>query len=236
MERKAPPVINVPQVDRGRPDVVYIPEPERTRSIGPHAVDVLRECGVAYLPWHELVLRHAMAKHDDDRWVSRDVALVLPWRDDRQTDQSIAFQRAIIGTVLLGECVLYVSENVSTALIMFNAFTAVVESMPVLRNLVSKICRANGEQGVTFQGGGSVKFRTAGRARGISADLVIADNVHQLHDSFEDNVGPTLATSPNAQTWWIDTTRDSWRYTLLKQRALVAVEQPVLYLEWSARA
>jgi hypothetical protein len=228
-------VTTPPLVDRGRPDVAHIPEPERAHSIGPHAVDVLRECGVGYLPWHELVLRHTMVKHDDDRWVSRDVVLVLPWRDDRQSDQSIAFQRAIIGAVLLGERVLYVSESMHAALTLFSAFTALVESKPVLHNLVSKIRRAHGEQGVTFQGDGSVKFRTVGSTRGISADLVICDNVHKLHDSLEDNVMPALCTSPNFQTWWIDTTPDSWRYTVLRQRALSAVDQPVLYLEWADR-
>jgi hypothetical protein len=119
---------------------------------------------------------------------------------------------------------------------MFDAFTALVESAPVLSNLVTGIRRANGHEGVTFQGGGTVKFRSPARGglRGESADLLIADNSSHLPDDFEGQVGPTVATAPNLQTWWIDTEPNGWRHTTLHNRAAVATERPVLYLEWPA--
>jgi hypothetical protein len=220
-------------VDRGKPAVRHIPTYER--SLGAEAGTVLDELGVTRMPWHDLVLRHAMAVKPDERWMCEDVALVMPWRDDRQTDQNIAFQRAIVGAVLLTERVLYVSESSGAKHVMFDAFTALVESAPVLSNMVTGIRRANGHEGVTFQGGGTVKFRAPARGglRGESADLLIADNARHLPDDFEGQVGPMVATAPNLQTWWIDTTPDGWRHTTLHNRAAVAVEQPVLYLEWA---
>lgn len=218
-----------PQVD---PAVVHIPPYER--SLGSEIGAVLDELGLAHQPWQDLALRHAMAVHDDNRWLCEDVALVVPSREDKQ---QLVFLRALIGASVLAERVLHVCETRLTADVVRADLLDLVESTPALSCMVSKVRRANGEQKIEFQGGGSVKIRGAGRdeLRGESADVVIADNVLHLPGKFDDYIGPVVAASKNDQVWWVDTTPNSVRYAVLQRRALTVAAQPVLYLEWSAR-
>lgn len=224
-----------PQLDRGTPDVVYVPD--FTRSLGAEACAVLDELGLQHQPWHDLVLHNAMALKESGNWLCHDVALVLPWHDEKQqNDQNVAFLRALVGAVLLTERVLYISDHLGAALIAFDALDALVDSKPVLSSLVSRIRRADGVQAVEFQGGGSIKFSAPGRhSRGLSADLLIADNAHLLHESFEDSVYPVLCAQANTQVWWIDFRPDGWRHIALCTRARVAVEQPAMYIGWNPK-
>jgi len=211
---------------------VHVPTYERSR--GDEIYAVLNELGLAHMPWHDLVLRHAMAVQADDRWLCEDVALVVPSREDKQ---HLVFLRAIIGASLLGERVLHVCEHHLVAADYRAALHELIEATPAVSSRVSKIRRAHGDEAIEFQSGGKIKIRHMGRIglRGESADLIIADNVLQLPDTFEDHVGPMVATAKNSQVWWADTTPSSWRYAVLQRRALMAVAQPVLYLEWTGR-
>lgn len=221
-----PPVVNPRD-----PAVVHVPAYQR--SLGDEAGTVLDELGVRHMPWHDLVLRHAMAVTDNDRWVARDVALVCPWPDDKHR---VVSMREIIGASLLAERVLHTCPD--TVLVKtFDALLALIDSAPALQCMVQKVRRAHGDQGIWFQGGGVIRFIGLGRngrdrARGESADLLVFDYAATISERDEEVVSPVLAARPNPQVWWVDT-EPGGPFGWLRGRAQVSTAPEVLYLEWT---
>lgn len=224
-----------PHVERTiTPDIAYIPEHTLTRAGEIDAV--LDELGLAHQPWHDQLLRRTMAIHPqttwpDERWLCPEVGIVVPCGPELRY---LAFLRAIVGAALLLEPVLFVSPSLNESRDTAGEFIKLVEQTPVLHNLVSKIRRANGEEGVEFQGGGKVMFRTLHRSRGYSScRLVIAHLVHALQDSFLDYVAPMLVNIPDHQVWYLDVAPSAGLMRLVAGRARVSVEQTAMYLEWA---
>lgn len=228
-----------PLADRGQPDVVHAPPYER--SLGADVGTVLDELDVAHLPWHETVLLHAMAVRDDDRWVSRDVALVCPWLDDKRR---VVAMREVIGAALLSERVLHTCPDL-VIVEAVDGLLELVDKSPALQCLVQKVSRANGDQGVLFQGGGAIRFSGIGpagrngharrdRVRGMSADLLVLDYASTITERDEEVIYPVTITRPNPQAWWVDTEAGG-PFTWLRGRAHIGMAPEVLYLEWSGR-
>lgn len=228
-----------PPVDRGKPAVVHIPKYRHSRGNVVH--DLLDELGLDHMPWHTLVLRHALACTARDQWIAQHVAVLVPWRDEKN---HLVLLRELYGAALVGERILHLSQGRADAGELFQKMVKVVEASTVLDSLVRIIRRTHGEQKIEFHGGGSVRFRarqqTGGGNRGFSADLIVVDDA--LRTSYEKLLPvllPSLVTAKDGpQVWWVDARDEREQpppagpYPELLKLASTPKAATVLYLEW----
>lgn len=225
-----------PLVDRGKPAVVHIPKYRHTRGADIHGV--LDELGLESMPWHEVVLRHAMAFDRAEKWLMQHVAVLVPWLDEK--DRLVRLRTAL-GAAVFGERVVHMSGSLTLAGERFNALLELVQGSEVLDSLVRMVRRANGQQQIEFHGGGAIKFRTRNGigGRGLTADLLVIDDARGVtyDEALLDHVPTIVAAKDGPHIWWVDTRNGDpgplGPYPVLLEQALTPQAAPVLYLEWT---
>jgi hypothetical protein len=236
-------VTTPPLVDRGRPDVVHIPKYRNSRGNTIH--HLLDDLGLPSMPWHQMVLRHAMAYDRHDKWIANQVAILVPWLADKD---HLVMLRELYGAALLGERVVHLTRQLTDADVLFQRAVTVVSTSTVLDQLVRIIRRRNGEQKIEFHGGGSIRFRarqqTGTGVRGFSADLIVVDDALRTdYDNLLPVLLPSLCTAKDGpQVWWVDARDEREQpppagpYPELLKVAAMPKAAPVLYLEWTGRS
>lgn len=190
-------------------------------------------------PWQEIVLQAAMGERADGRWAARQVALSTP-RQNGKTEIIVA--RALAGVILFGETLVVVSAHrLDTVREIFTRMQYVCENTPGLHRRVSTYGTAMTREYLKFTGGATVRFKTrsAGGARGFSADCVILDEAQILPSTAWASMLPTMSARPNAQVWLLGTPPtpedDGDVWTRIRDKALTgAGASRSAYLEWSA--
>jgi hypothetical protein len=234
-------VTTPPLVDRGKPAVVHIPKYKHTRGSDIHAV--LDEFGLEHMPWHALALRHALAYGRGEQWIAQQVAILVPWREEKD---HLVLLRELYGAALLGERVMHLSQALNGADELFQKMVKVIDTSATLDGLVRIIRRSLGEQKIEFHGGGSIRFRArqqiGGGNRGFAADLLVVDDA--LRTSYETLLpvlAPSLVTAKDGpQIWWVDARDEREQpppagpYPELLKQASTPKSAQVLYLEWTA--
>jgi hypothetical protein len=233
-------VTTPPMVDRGKPAVVHVPKYKHSRGNDIHAL--LDDLGLVSMPWHEVVLRHAMAFDQADKWLVQHVAVQVPWLDEKD---HLVRLRTAVGAAVFGERVVHMSGSLTLAGERFQALLDVVRGSKVLDELTRMVRRTHGGQQIEFHGGGSIKFRAhsqrGGGARGLTADLLVIDDARGVtYDEALLNHVPTLVNAKDGpHIWWMDTRREHdpreplGPYPVLLKQALTPKAAPVLYLEWA---
>lgn len=228
-----------PLVDRGRPDVANIPKYRNSRGNVIH--DLLDELGLPSMPWHEMVLRHAMAYDRHDKWIVNQVAILVPWLADKD---HLVMLRELYGAALLGERVVHLTHRLTDAAVLFQRAVTAGSTSTMLDQLVRIIRRHHGEQKIEFHGGGSIRFRarqqTGCGIRGFSADLIVVDDALRTdYEKLLPVLAPSLVTAKDGpQVWWVDARDEREQpppagpYPDLLKVAAMPEAAPVLYLEW----
>ncbi len=174
-------------------------------------------------PWQEYALRVITAT-DNERWKYSEVAIIAA-RQNGKT--KILLPRVMMG-LERGERMIHAAQvrEISREVLM--------QLAPILP-AGYKMRQANGQESITSPQGGEYRIVAAQRgSRGLSADLLIVDELREFEDfDFIAAAAPTVFASRNPQILYLSNAGTERSIVLndLKQRADQA---GVAYLEWSA--
>lgn len=163
------------------------------------ALDFFKGYGLIPDPWQELVLKDWVSKNSSGKWAHSMCGLSVP----RQNGKSLLLElRIIYGLIFLGEKILFASHEVRSSDQIFNRLSAFFENQnyPEIQDLLRNngIRRANGQQAIYLENGGSVQFiaRTKGGGRGFTVDALILDECQQLNEDAYAALLPTTSAAP----------------------------------------
>lgn len=180
--------------------------------------------GLHLRPWQEYALRVMTAVDEDDKWRYQEVALVAA-RQNGKT--KILLPRVVMG-LERGERMIHAAQvrEISREVLM--------QLAPILPKGY-KLRQANGQESITSPVGGEYRIVAAQRgSRGLSADLLIVDELREFEDfDFIAAAAPTIFASANPQILYLSNAGTERSVVLndLKQRAGTP---GLAYLEWSA--
>lgn len=152
--------------------------------------------GVSFYPSQRRELDLFLARDADGRAASKTIGISKP----RQNGKSFAARHyALWMAAVEGRHVLYTAHHGNTTREMFKLMRNFVEGEPDFCALLGPeaVKRAQGSEGIYFDGGGSVEFntRTNSVARGKTFDVIIVDEAQELTDEQADALTPTTIAS-----------------------------------------
>jgi phage terminase large subunit-like protein len=210
---------------------------------GAEAVTFAREVlDVDLMPWQQLVLDRACRTREDGSWRYRTVCTVV----SRQVGKSFMTAcRILAGMCLWGEhMVIAASQSRDVSLESWRHAVALAEDAGLS---IERVHRASGREELVLDIDGhraryKVVTGSAGGPRGLSADLVVLDELRQFQrfDVWA-SIEKTRRARPSSQFWTISTagTIESVVLNRLQEQGRAAAEAgatdgPLMYMEWSA--
>lgn len=219
--------------------------PPHHSSSGAEVVELCATFGLYLDPWQEQAIDDALCERVDCLWAATSVCLIVP-RQNGKTEILIA--RILAGLFLFGEReIIYSAHRADTSMKIFQRFVRYLRNNPTTRALIDakkiKINNTHGQEGVTFDDGRTVGFRTRAQegGRGFSAECVIFDEAFEISDELHAAVLPTILAMGNPQLWYVGTPvdqmvhRNGVVFASVRDSALAGEEDTVL-LEWSIDA
>lgn len=227
----------VPAVAYGQPRPRVAP-PLPLRHDAKAFGDFSESIGWTLRPWQDTCARYLTATAADDRWMYREVAIIVA----RQNGKTTILVPLIVSRLLAGHRIMHTAQNRELPREVFGLVADIVEDKyaDLLTERNGRPVRprfANGQEEIKLTTGGTYRIvaPTRGGARGPSNDLVIVDELREMVDhDFIAAAKPTLTASKKPQMVYLSNagTEDSAVLNALKLRA---GEDPSLaYLEWSA--
>lgn len=210
---------------------------------GAEAVEFARDVlDVELMPWQQLVLDRACRTREDGSWRYRTVATVC----SRQVGKSLLTAiRILAGMCLWDErMVIAASQSRDVSLESWRHAVSLAEDAELP---IQRVHRASGREELVLDIDGhlaryKVVTGSAGGPRGLSADLVVLDEVREFK-RFDvwSSIEKTRRARPSSQFWTISTagTIESIVLDQLQQQGRSAAEAgtvdgPLMYMEWSA--
>lgn len=172
-------------------------EPDRVRSDGEDAADLMEAYGSALDDWQRLIVDCWLGKDDDGNYTMTSGGLSVP----RQNGKNVCLEaRELFGLVVNGEKILHTAHQVKTSKKSFRRLAAIFENRrnPEIVGMVSKIRYTNGEEAIELDNGGVIQYSARSRqaARGFDGiSLVVYDEAQELTDDQVEAIMPTLAAS-----------------------------------------
>ena len=194
--------------------------------------------GLPLLPWQRTVVDDAL-KRDNDRYIHRTVVTCV----SRQNGKTHLLRMRILGGLFLWDEKLIVAtaQNREVAKETFTLVADVINATPWLKSEVDVIRWANGQEEIRTKSGNRYKLVAPnGGARGLSADLVIIDELREHKDDEAYNaLAYTQQARRDPQMWLASNAGDSSAVVLnrVRDQALKAIgngkHSDLLYMEWS---
>ena len=196
------------------------------------ASDVLN---VDLLPWQCFALEHGMVR-DGEKWASRTVGIMVGRQNGKTMLTAV---RALAGMVLWQEEVLAASQNRDVALDAWNVALELAEDAGLQ---VHSISRTNGRESFHI---GHARYKvvssTRRGGRGLTADLVIMDEVREYRDwAGWAALEKTRRARISSQVWAISNEGDDGSTVLVslsergRSNAANGVVTDAAWMEWSA--
>jgi len=190
------------------------------------------------MPWQETAAKYVTALGADDRWLYRDVAIVVA----RQNGKTTLTKPLIVARLKAGRHIMHIAQKRELPRIMFEAIADALEEYPDLfprrRGKIIWPRRGAGSESIVLTNGGSYRIAAAiaGSSRGHSMDDLLIDELREM-DTFEviNSAKPAQRFSLNPQTIYLSNmgTEQSVVLNSLRTRAL-SDDPSLAYLEWSA--
>jgi Phage Terminase len=206
-------------------------------SFGPLVVQFATEVlHVDLLPWQVTALDHGLVKTADDHWASRTVSIMVGRQNGKTLLTAV---RALAGMYLWGEQVIAASQNRDVAL---DAWNTALELATDAGLHVNTIARTTGREAFSISKARyKVVSSTRSGGRGLSADLVIMDEVREYRDwAAWAALEKTRRARISSQVWAISNEGDEGSTVLcsLSERgrtaAAAGTATDAAWLEWSA--
>jgi hypothetical protein len=167
-------------------------------SVIKFAKDVI---GIDLLPWQKWLLVHALELDDGGLFRFRNVVVLVARQNGKSTlSQVVALWFMFVYGYRL---VLGTAQDLSTAEHVWEGAVELVEETPELNELLDRVVKVNGQKSLELTTGQRYKVKAAGRrARGLSGDLIILDELQEHHswDAWGAITKTTMARD-NAQIW-----------------------------------
>jgi hypothetical protein len=165
---------------------------------GPDASALCQAYGYKLDPWQDRVIDAWLGRDAADRFTATSCGLSVP----RQNGKNALLEvRELYGSAVIGEKILHTAHEVKTARKAFERLAGFFSNerlYPELADMVKYIRRANGQEAIVLENGGSIEFsaRSRGAARGFTVDVVVFDEAQELTDEQLEAILPTLAAAP----------------------------------------
>ena len=221
-----------------RPRVENIPP--YVSTAGDEAVELAAMAGLNLDPWQQYVLRNSLGERPDGKWAAFEVGLVVSRQNGKG---SILEARELAGLFLLNErFIVHSAHRFDTSLEAFTRLEDLISGSPDLSKRVKRVVRSHGEEGITLNNGNRIRFRTrtAGGARGFTADLIILDEAMIIGEAMLRAMLPTLSARPNPQIWYTGSAVDQEKddngitFSRIHERGHTGTDPSLAYFEWSA--
>lgn len=213
--------------------------PEYVTSSGAEAIEVCELAGLFLDPWQAETLTDALGERADGKWAAFEVGVMV----SRQNGKGGLLEaRELAGLFVLGErLIVHSAHQFDTSLEAFRRLLELIESSPDLDQMVKRVSRSHGEEGIELKSGQRVRFRTRtkGGGRGFSGDCLILDEAMILPESAHGALLPTLSARPNPQVWYTGSAVDQnvhehgVVFARARDRGLRGDEPGLMYVEWS---
>lgn len=208
---------------------------------GNEVAEFARQIDMPLLDWQEYLINEASKVKEDGTWAYKNVLAIAA----RQNGKTHLLRMRILAGLFLWDEELQIAsaQTRDLSLETFKKTVEVIDNYDWLRKKVKHVTRANGREEVMLKNGMRYKIvaSNSGGARGLSADLVILDELRQqkTYDAYSALVF-TMNARPNSQFWGISNAGDHYSIVLnaMRQRALDKIEKnlddPLCFMEWSA--
>lgn len=209
--------------------------PEYDYSDGEDAIKILRAAKFYADPWQENVMCDWMGRLDAETWSAPSCGLSVPRQNGKTLNVS---GRAIAGTIMFSEWVVYTAHLQKTATETFLEIKSLFETR-ALRKYVREIKNALGREQIILKNGGRIIFvaRTRNGGRGLHGDCLIFDEAQELTTEQQASFIPALAASKCPQTIYLGTPPDENCtgdvFKNLRKKALKGETDSVAWTEYS---
>lgn len=153
-------------------------------------------------PWQREVLDGWLGVDGAGRWSSPRCGLALC---RQQGKNALLEMRQLYGMLVLGERFLHTAHEVKTGQKAFQRLCGFFDNpkvYPKLHARAATIRRANGQEAIVLDNGGSFELvaRSRGSGRGFSVDVLVIDEAQELSEDALAALLPTISASANPQT------------------------------------
>lgn len=223
---------------RQEPRVSLIPD--GVALVAPAAITLAARAGLRLDPWQAYVIENSLRERPDGKHSAFEVGLVVP---RQQGKGSVLEARELIGLFALPheKLIIHSAHLFKTAQEAFRRILFLIENTPQLNSRVARVSTAHGSEGIELRDGSRILFmaRSAGSARGFSADLIILDEAYNLSQSAMAAMLPTMAAKSldgNPQIWYTSSAGmpESEVLASVRERAIEGSSDRLAYFEWSA--
>jgi phage terminase large subunit-like protein len=199
---------------------------------------VAADIGYHLMPWQECAGTYLTALGADDRWLYREVAIVV----SRQNGKTTLLVPLIVSRLLAGHRVMHTAQDRSLPREVFGLVSEFMwahypELFPLRNGRPTKPRYANGQEEIRLTNGGiySIVAPSRGGARGPSRDLVIIDELREMEAwDFIAAAKPTMTASTNPQMLYLSNAGEETSIVLNALRDRRETDPNLCYLEWSA--
>ena len=213
--------------------------PDHAGTAAGEVADFAAELGLELDGEQRLALDAILAERPDGRWAAFEAAVVCA----RQNLKTFLFQVIALGDIYLdlgSELVVWTAHEFNTAMEAFRDIEELIESRSFLSRRVSRVIKANGEEGFEFVGGKRLRFkaRTKAGGRGLTGDRVILDEGFALQPSHMGSLMPTMSAKSlhgNPQILYGSSAGrvDSSVLRDLRDRGRRGGDPSLVYVEWA---
>jgi len=210
-------------------------------SAGKEVAELALMAGLDLDPWQRLFLDHALATRSDTSWAAREVGLVV----SRQNGKGSILEAMELGSLFLldEEVCIHSAHLFDTSLEAFNRIMILIEQTPDLEQMVKRVIRSHGEEGIEVWREGRkrrlrFKTRTKGGGRGLTGDRVIIDEAMYFAAQTAAALLPVVSARPNPQIVYTGSAgdRDSEHFGRVRQRGVEGTDPRLMFMEWSIDA
>jgi hypothetical protein len=192
------------------------------------------------MPWQQTLFDDALKVKDDGHWFHKTVACIVA----RQSGKTHALRMRILAGLYLWDerLIVATAQNREVARETFKLVADIIQAVPFLNAELDYVRWANGQEEIRLKNGARYKVVAPnGGSRGLSADLVIIDELreHKDDEAYAALVYTTTAR-PNPQTWLTSNAGDASSVVLnrIRDNAYKDVANGkvanTLWMEWSA--
>ena len=173
--------------------------PDGDSSMGEEAVELAAHYGLTPDPWQEHVIKSWLRTGEDGRWVSGRVGLAIPRQQGKNAILEVV---QLYMLSILGLRILATAHEVKTARKAFLRLSSFFENerqYPELAELVKSIRKANGQEAIFLNNGGSIEFiaRSKNSGRGFTVDVLICDESQEFPEEAQAALLPTISAAPS---------------------------------------
>ena len=173
--------------------------PDGDTSMGEEAVELAAHYGLTPDPWQERVIKAWLRTGSDGKWVSGRVGCAIPRQQGKNAILEVV---QLYMLTVLGLRILATAHEVKTSRKAFLRLASFFENerqYPELAELVKSIRKANGQEAIFLNNGGSIEFiaRSKNSGRGFTVDVLVCDESQEFPEEAQAALLPTVSAAPS---------------------------------------